>query len=386
MRAPEYPVFDLEEYETRLLGVRARMAARGIDALVTTTPENIFYLTGYQTPGYYFFLALVVSMDSDPVLIPPPHEESLVAAFSWVDDYRIYPDTSDGVSTAIEVLRELRLTNSKIAIELGSWFPTSGDLLRLGDGLPRANVVDSNGLVEEGRLIKSTDELDQMRAAAKVSAAGMQAGLDAVSDGVSERELAAEVYRAQISAGGEYTALPAFVTSGERSLLVHATWSDRRVSDGEVVFLEVPGSVNRYHAVHSRCAVVGEPSDLLRKGFEVNSDALRLAKEQIRPGVEVAEAFRAAKVRIDDADVPYTQGRRIAYGIGLAFPPDWGEGHIISINGNEHREFKPGMTFHVITTMRLPGLGAIGCSDTVAVTADGCETLTGGVPVELALR
>jgi len=29
--------------------------------------------------------------------------------------------------------------------------------------------------------------------------------------------------------------------------------------------------------------------------------------------------------------------------------------------------------------MRLPGLGAIGCSDTVLVTEDGCETLTSGV-------
>ncbi len=386
MKAPAYPVFQSEEYESRLLGVRARMAARGIDALVATTPENIFHLSGYQTPGYYFFLALIVSMDRDPVLIPPPHEESLVAAYSWVDDYRIYPDTSDGVETALDVLRELGLMNSKVAIELGSWFPTSGELLRLGDGLPRANVVDSNGLVEEGRLIKSEAELDHMRAAAKVSAAGMQAGLDAVRAGVTERELAAEVYRAQISAGSEYSALPAFVTSGERSLLVHATWSDRRISDGDVVFFEVPGSVHRYHAVHSRCAVVGEPPALLLQGFEVNSDALRLAKELIKPGVEIAKAFEVAKTRIDRADVEYTQGRRLAYGIGLAFPPDWGEGHIISINGNEHREFRPGMAFHVITTMRLPGLGAIGCSDTVAVTADGCETLTAEVPVELALK
>ena len=89
MKAPVYPVFQSEEYESRLLGVRARMAARGIDALVTTTPENILYLSGYQTPGYYFFMALIVSMEKDPVLIPPPHEESLVAAYSWVDDYRI---------------------------------------------------------------------------------------------------------------------------------------------------------------------------------------------------------------------------------------------------------------------------------------------------------
>ena len=41
------------------------------------------------------------------------------------------------------------------------------------------------------------------------------------------------------------------------------------------------------------------------------------------------------------------------------------------------------MTLHVITTMRLRGLGAVGCSDTVLVTGHGCETLTGEVAPRL---
>ncbi len=164
---------------------------------------------------------------------------------------------------------------------------------------------------------------------------------------------------------------------------VHSTWSDRQIGAGDVVFFEVPGVVNRYHAALTRAAFVGDAPELLLQGSEVNRDALRLAKEKIRPGVAASEAFEAARQRIDDADVPYVQGRRIAYAIGTAFPPGWDEGHIFSINANEHRPFHQGMTFHVITTMRLPALGAIGCSDTVLVTEDGCETLTSGVPNEV---
>ena len=118
----------------------------------------------------------------------------------------------------------------------------------------------------------------------------------------------------------------------------------------------------------------------------MNSGALQLAKDQIKPGVEIAHVFGNVKRAIDDSDVPYSQGRRIAYGIGTAFPPDWGEGHIISINADEHREFQSGMVFHIITTMRLSGIGAIGCSDTVAVTESGSEPLTVRVPVELHKR
>ena len=50
--------------------------------------------------------------------------------------------------------------------------------------------------------------------------------------------------------------------------------------------------------------------------------------------------------------------------------------YIFSINIDEPRPLLAGMCFHLITTMRVPGLGAIGCSDTVLVTDDGVETLT----------
>ena len=386
MRPPLYQCFEQSEYQARLDALRTRMAAREIDVLVSTTPENVFYLSGYQTPGYYFFLGLIVFQDRDPVLIPPPHEESLVSAYSWADDYRINPDTSSSIETASNVIKANVRGGGVVALEQGAWFLTANDVAEFERNLPDAKIVDSDGLVEAGRLIKSAAELAHMRTAADVAATAMQAGLDAIEVGVRERDIAAAVYQAQLSAGGEYTGLPAFVTSGERSMMVHASWSDRVVGDGEVVFLEVPGSVNRYHAAHSRVAIVGEPPELLLKGVEVNSGALQLAKDQIKPGVEIAHVFGNVKRAIDEADVPYSQGRRIAYGIGTAFPPDWGEGHIISINADEHREFQPGMVFHIITTMRLPGIGAIGCSDTIAVTQDGSETLTDRVPPQIYRR
>jgi len=383
MRPPIYQCFKQSEYQARLDALRSRMVEREIDVLVTSTPENVFYLSGYQTPGYYFFLGLIVFQDRDPVLIPPPHEESLVAAYSWVDDYRITLDTSSSIETASTVIKEAGHGRGVVSLEQGAWFLTANDVAEFERNLPDAAIVDSDGLVEVGRLIKSAAELVHIKSAADVAATAMQAGLDAIEVGVRERDIAAAVYQAQLSAGGEYTGLPAFITSGERSLMVHASWSDRVVGDGEVVFLEVPGSVNRYHVAHSRVAIAGEPSEMLLKGVEVNSGALQLAKDQIKSGIEIAQVFRNVKSAIDDADVPYSQGRRIAYGIGTAFPPDWGEGHIISINADEHREFQPGMVFHIITTMRLPDIGAVGCSDTVAVTPDGAETLTNRIPPQL---
>jgi Xaa-Pro dipeptidase len=384
MRTPLHQFFPHEEFQTRLDGVRTRMDERGLDALLLTTPENIFYLTGYQTPGYYYFIGLIVPLNGNPILVPPPHEESLVASYSVVDDYRLFGDTEDPIFGIAGLLGELGLGHGSIGVEYDSWFLNIRDYMRLRLQLPAATLHDASGLVESGRLIKSELEIGYMRDAADIAVAGVKAGMDAIAIGASERDLAAAVTSAQIQAGSEYSGLPPFITTGEEhSMQVHSTWSDRVIENNEVVFFEVPGVVNRYHSALTRAAFVGDPPDLLLRGSEVNRDALRLAKERIRPGVTASEAFEAARQRIDDADVPYVQGRRIAYGIGTAFPPGWDEGNIFSINANEQRAFHRGMTFHVITTMRLPGIGAIGCSDTVLVTDDGCETLTDGVSNEL---
>ncbi|MEX1056920.1 MAG: aminopeptidase P family N-terminal domain-containing protein, partial [Natronospirillum sp.] len=41
--------FPFEEYEQRLQGLRERMAKRLLDAVVIVDPENLMYLTDYQT-------------------------------------------------------------------------------------------------------------------------------------------------------------------------------------------------------------------------------------------------------------------------------------------------------------------------------------------------
>ena len=76
-----------------------------------------------------------------------------------------------------------------------------------------------------------------------------------------------------------------------------------------------------------------------------------------------------------DVDSPGEHGHRVAYSIGINFPPDWGEGQIMSLQAGEERVLRPGMTFHVIPALFVPGVGATICTETVVVTGDGVESL-----------
>ena len=376
MKSPRTQIFASGEYESRIRKVREGMEINGLDVLVIHSPENIYYLSGYQTPGYYWYQALILPLNSEAIFIAPPHEAALIPEFSWVEDSRVYPDTSDWAQLTGEILKELGLTRSAIGLETKSRFLTVDFYQNIQSLLPDSQLNDGSGIVESCRLIKSASEIEYMREAAEVSSRGMKAGIKAVIEGASELEVAAAVHSELDMAGSEYTGLPAFITSGERSHLVHATWSPKQIDYGDLVFMEIPGSVNRYHAAQSRSVFVGEQTQKLIEANRVATEALETAKISMKQGVAASSVFKAGSSVINEADIGYKQGRRIAYGIGTAFPPGWDEGDIFSINIDESRPLLSGMCFHLITTMRVPGLGAIGCSDTVLVTDDGVETLT----------
>jgi len=376
MKPPRTQLFTSEEYGSRIRKTRELMDQNELDVLVIHSPENIYYLSGYQTPGYYWYQALILPLNSDPVFIAPPHEAALVPEFSWIEDSRIYPDTSDWPKVTGEILKEIQCDSNSIGLETKSRFLSVEVYESLKYMLPYSRLASGSGIIESSRLIKSPREIDYMRKAAEVSSRGMMAGVKTVDEGASELEIAAAVHTELDMAGSEYTGLPAFITSGERSQLVHATWSSKRIDMGDLVFMEIPGSINRYHAAQSRSVFVGEPSKNMIEASQVATKALQVTKDTMKEGVPAKMVFEAGSSVINEANIDYKQGRRIAYGIGTAFPPGWDEGDIFSINSDEPRLLVAGMCFHLITTMRVPGLGAIGCSDTVLVTKEGVETLT----------
>ena len=61
--------FEESEFKTRLAKVQDEIAARKLDMLLIHTPENIFYLTGHHSAGYYMYTCLLVPAKGEPVLV-----------------------------------------------------------------------------------------------------------------------------------------------------------------------------------------------------------------------------------------------------------------------------------------------------------------------------
>ena len=375
MRERDDLTFPMDEYERRLRELRERMQSRQLDAAIISDPENLMYLTDHQTTGYSYFQALVVPVDGEPFMVTRQMEESNVINRTWVEVTRPYSDTGDAIEMLYGALKEFDLHGKRVGYERNSYFFPAYQQDRIHNAFARGKLLDCFGIVEEGRITKSPAEIALMARAAAATEAGMKAGYDAVAEGVTENDIAGAICDAMFRAGGEYPAVVPYVTSGPRTMIGHATWEGREVKAGEHVFLELAGCVRRYHTAMMRTVVLGEPSRSMRHAEAKMKEALDEVESLIRPGVTVADVDQAVRDIINDNGVGAILITRAGYSIGIAFPPSWDEGYILSLKQGDPTVLREGMTFHIIPWMYgIDGDKTCGISDTIRVTEDGCES------------
>ncbi|KRV49836.1 peptidase [Wenjunlia vitaminophila] len=372
------PVFPPSEYQQRLGALRATLEAEGLDAVVVHTPENVCYLSGHATPGYYTYQCLVVTTAGDAALLMRQTETDNAADTSYLERIVGFPDSADPVRATADLLAELAPGARAVGVEARSWFLPPEPFARLGALLSDrgARVAHIDGVLAAARLVKSPLEIAQIRAAARSTNAGVAAAASAAVPGASERTVAAAAFEALIASGSEYFGMEPFVASGPRAGTIHASWSDRVIQRDEAVLLEMSATCGRYNAplMHTvwTGALAGEAAAMATACARARDAALA----HVRPGGSPAAAHAACKEAIADAGLAHTYRKRSGYSVGIAFAPDWGEGHLLSLGENEQRAFAPGMVVHVVPTLRVRGTAGIGLSATVLVTDDGHEVLT----------
>jgi Xaa-Pro dipeptidase len=107
----------------------------------------------------------------------------------------------------------------------------------------------------------------------------------------------------------------------------------------------------------------------------VMMEALAQVHEHARPGLTVSDLDNIVRVIIAQNEVDAILITRAGYSIGIAFPPSWDEGYIMSIKQGDRTILREGMTFHLIPWMwGVEGDKTCGISDTIRITEDGCES------------
>jgi Xaa-Pro dipeptidase len=380
--------FSLAEYRRRYDQVKWGMRDLGVDAFLVRTPENIYYLTGYENPATFAFHCLLLSED-EPVIILRRLEEPNVREFSWLTRTVTIEDHEHPIEIVSQTLDKMGLGNKRIGVERGlgksGFYFWVDEYELLQSRFPKATLVNATAVLDRTRLVKSPEEIGVIREAARITDAGAQTGIDAVQAGRTEDELAAEIYRALILHGSQYPSLPPFVLSGERTSLPHGTWRGRRLQARDHVYFEIPGTRHRYTAAIMRCVSVGEPEPRVRAMADAVIAGLEAAMAAIRPGTTSGAVDAACRSAIQKAGFGQYFNHRTGYSIGVSFPPGWGEGHILSLRRDDPTPLQANMTFHLVPLCLVYREVGVGFSATVRVTEHGCEELT-SLPRQLIVK
>ena len=194
--------FSHAEFDRRLERAHDAMLATGIETALLFDPENIFYLTGYQSIGYFTFQTLLLSVSNDPVLISRKVNKYMAEITPTIGAFVAVADTDDPIDLMLETIAG-HGGSGPIGLEMAAWYLTAKayEQIRARSG---REIVDWSGHIERLRIIKGADEIARIRAAARACEAGMHAAIKACRPGASENDVAAEMHWASIAAGSEY--------------------------------------------------------------------------------------------------------------------------------------------------------------------------------------
>jgi Xaa-Pro dipeptidase len=363
---------------SRLDRLYALMEDAGLDAAALNPGPSLYYLTGLKFHLMERPTVLLLAPPAQPVLILPELElPKIPSARISVTPFPFGDNPQQWDQAFKKAADYLRLRRKQIAVE-----PTRLRYLELSflqKAAADARFISGEAVFDRLRIQKDAGEIADMRRAAEIAGQALSATLPMVKVGISERELASELFVNLLRAGSD-AELPfaPIVASGPNSANPHATPSDRVLRSGDLILFDWGASYQSYCSDITRTFAVGEIPDKIVEIYQTVLQANAAGRAAGKPGLAAGEVDRAAREVIQHAGYGAQFTHRTGHGLGM-------EGHEAPyIYAENEQLLAEGMVYTVEPGIYLPGEGGVRIEDDVVVTASGSESLT-DFPRELTI-
>ena len=353
-------------YRDRLHRAAEEAAARDVDALLVTPSVDYAYLLGYRAPALERLTCLIVPAEGGPSLVVPHLEESLARheLGDLAGDLVIVP--WDETEDPFWIVRDLLQGNAmRAAVQDQMW---ARFVLRLRAALDPIELVEAGPAISALRRIKTLDEIDRLRLAARAADEAIDEIRTERFAGRTERELSARIRQLLLEAGHQ-SADFAIVGSGPNSASPHHEPDDRVIAVGDAVVLDIGGIRDGYASDTSRTVFVGEVPREYSALYDVLQRAQLAACTAVAPGVPAEEVDRAARRLIAEGGYGDAFIHRTGHGIGMETHE---EPYIVDGNAEPLR---PGHAFSIEPGIYVAGEWGARIEDIVVCTEDGSEVL-----------
>lgn len=382
-------LFDEAELADRVGRARAALREAGLDALLLFSQESLHYLTGYDTTGYVFFQAAVLTADDTPITLLTRRPDLAQARdTSTIEDIRIWYDAvdADPAGELRAIVAEKGLTGARVGIELDGYGLTAANYRRVAAALDGVCALDDgSAVVRRLRVVKSPAELAYVREAARLADDALERMIATIRPGVLDGAVTAAGLAAILEGGGDMPPDGPIVNTGPRAVYGRSVGGGHRIEASDQVMMEFAATYARYNACIERTVVVGPVGERQSRMFAACRDALQAMTEAARPGRPLGEIDAAHRRVLDAAGFGSDRYGACGYSLGNTYRPSWMDVPPIIFSGNPMIA-EPGMVlFPHVMLGDVPRRLAVGIGWTIEITGTGCAVLS-RLPLELPVR
>ena len=342
--------------------VRDALRRANLDGVLIGPSSDWGYLTGLPSPIPTRLSLLVLPVDGEAELVTPLLEAPGTPPAGLA--LRTWTDGEDPVAATRSALEAAGLARARIGVAPQVW---SRYLLPLIEQT-KATFLDATTVLQDVRCIKSEAEIEALARAAAAADRAVTSFQAVRFAGRSEAEIGSDFARLLTEAGHDHVDF-VIVGSGPNGANPHHSLGPRQIEPGDVIVVDVGGTVAGFHSDITRMFAVGEPGDEVREVHELVRRAHAAAQAHVRPGVTAESVDAEARAVIAAAGLGDRFIHRLGHGLGID------EHEAPYLVAGETRPLAPGMVFSIEPGVYLPGRFGIRIEDVYVCTEDGAERL-----------
>lgn len=347
MRLDSYGIYGIadfpgSEHESRVRKAQGLMQERGIDSLLITGESNIGYFSGYRGSASvesveYSPAFLILPLDRSPILVTFVSSRGNVEAMLAVGraEYVYWEGTAalmkgERQETKIlnpvaKAIREsLPSGAGKIGLELGRGLHVGSSLETtetLRKEFSQSHIVDASDIIWNCRKIKSQLEVEYLQTGCQITFNAYQQAFSKTREGMTEKEVAREIYRGMLDQGGEDMPLKMFLNiraGPERYTMCDTRPTERKLRRGDILIVDGGFRYHGYFSDVTRLLSIGQPSEKQKDLFETAHDAEQLGIREMKAGARTCDIWMDVMELIEERrHLKNSLYEGIGHGIGL---------------------------------------------------------------------
>ena len=383
--------------QARIQKLNKILIEKGLDALIVTSPTNIFYLTGFRG---------VSPLEREAILLIATNESTLITTRLYQTEANRLKTKDLDVKIATErneinkFLKDLLKNSKTIAFEEHDLkFSEFRQFKRIlnqtsqyssSDPAPRGSreasnlkfstssnnnplikhkLIPTRNLVEDLRIIKTADEIKNIEKAQLISQRAFDKIIRTVKIGQTEVEIAQRLSQIIKSLGAQGLAFDPIIASGSNSAKPHHITSDRRLTINDVLLLDFGAKYKNYCADLTRTIFIGRASDRFRNIYTHVLTSQKKALLKIKSGIKASHAHKHASSHFKKHQLDSYFLHSLGHGVGLEVHEK------PSISSKSKDILKEGMVFSVEPGLYFPAWGGVRIEDLVTIRNGNAQIL-----------